>query len=201
VNAAPVLGLVLAGGSSKRMQRDKAVLTYQGVTQLDRVFAIVTRQCERSFVSVRAGQSGEPSRASKPLIIDAVDGEGPIVGIRSAMAAHPDAAWLVVACDLPFLSDRTIEQLLSDRDPAEIATAYRSTHDGLPEPLCAVWEPRAAEALSAYQREGGTCPRKFLIRHGARLIDAADPAALDNINTPDDYSEAEKRLARVSACS
>jgi len=201
VNAAPVYGLVLAGGSSKRMQRDKAVLTYQGITQLDRVFAIVARHCERSFVSVRAGQSAEPSRASKPLILDAIDGEGPIVGIRSAMAAHPDAAWLVVACDLPFLSDMTIEHLLGERDLSEIATAYRSTHDGLPEPLCAVWEPRAAEPLAAYQREGGTCPRKFLIRRGARLIAAADPAALENINTLEDYHEAEKRLARGSACN
>jgi molybdopterin-guanine dinucleotide biosynthesis protein A len=201
VTAASVHGLVLAGGSSTRMRRDKAVLTYRGVTQLDRVFAIVARHCERSFVSVRASQSREPSRASKPLIIDAVAGEGPIVGIRSAMAAHPDAAWLVVACDLPFLSDATIEQLLTERDPSAIATAYRSTHDGLPEPLCAVWEPRAAEALSAYQRAGGACPRKFLIRHGARLIAAAEPAALDNINTPEDYNEAEKRLARVPACN
>ncbi len=197
----PVYGLVLAGGNSTRMRRDKAVLEYQGVTQLDRVFEIVTRHCERSFVSVRAAQALEPSRASKPLIIDAVEGEGPIVGIRSGMAAHRHAAWLVVACDLPFLTGSLIERLLAERDPSGFATAYRSTHDGLPEPLCAVWEPRAYEALAAYQLEGGACPRKFLMRWGARLIDAVEPAALDNINTPEDYDEAQKRLARVSACN
>lgn len=197
----PVYGLVLAGGSSTRMRRDKAVLEYQGVMQLDRVFEIVARHCERSFVSVRASQTHEPSRASKPLIIDAVDGEGPIVGIRSAMAAHRDAAWLVVACDLPFLSDGVIERLLAARDAAAFATAYRSAHDGLPEPLCALWEPRAAEALATYQVEGGACPRKFLMRHGARLIDALEPAALDNINTPEDYDEARKRFASAPACN
>ena len=46
------------------------------------------------------------------MIVDLRGGEGPIVGIRSAMAAHPAAAWLVLACDLPFLSDAAIEELL-----------------------------------------------------------------------------------------
>jgi molybdopterin-guanine dinucleotide biosynthesis protein A len=201
MNGPPVYGLVLAGGSSTRMQRDKAVLEYQGVPQLDRVFEIVMRHCERSFVSVRAAQAREPSRASKPLIIDAVEGEGPIVGIRSAMAAQRHAAWLVVACDLPFLSDSLIARLLAERDPSGLATAYRSTHDGLPEPLCAIWEPGAADALAAYQLEGGVCPRKFLMRRGARLIDTTEPAALDNINTPEDYAEAQGRLAGVRTCN
>lgn len=197
----PVYGLVLAGGSSKRMQRDKALLTYRGVTQLDRAFELVTRHTERGFVSVRASQSQEPTRAARPQIVDSVNGEGPLVGIRSAMVAYPQAAWLVLACDLPFLADSTVEKLLAQRDSAGFATAYRSTHDGLPEPLCAVWEPRAAEALAAHQLEGFNCPRKFLIRRGARLLDALELTALDNINTPEDYSDAQARLARDSACS
>lgn len=196
MNAAPIYGLVLAGGASKRMRSDKATLLYRGATQLDRAFDLVARHSSRSFVSVRANQAQEPTRASKPLIIDSIDGEGPIVGIRSAMAAHPDAAWLVLACDLPLLSDRTVERLLAERDGSAVATAYRSAHDGLPEPLCALWEPRAAAALAAYQRDGGTCPRKFLIRKGARLVDAEEPAALDNINTPDEYNQARALLAQ-----
>jgi molybdopterin-guanine dinucleotide biosynthesis protein A len=198
---APVYGLVLAGGGSKRMQRDKAVLEYAGVRQLDRVYAVLARHCEFSFVSVRPAQAHEPVRASKPLIVDALDGDGPVAGIRSAMATHPAAAWLVVACDLPFLSDATLARLLAARDHSGLATAYRSSHDGLPEPLCAIWEPRAAQALADYQREGGTCPRKFLIRRGARLIDAPEPAALDNVNTPEEFREAQRRFARVPACN
>ena len=96
------------------------------------------------FVSVRASQGSDPARARYPLIVDSVPGQGPIVGIRSAIAAHPGSAWLVVACDLPFLSDQALSQLLAERDPAASATAFRSVHDGLPEPLCAIWEPKAA---------------------------------------------------------
>ncbi len=187
---APLHGLILAGGRSSRMQRDKAALCYQGRTQLDRVYDLAARHVDEVFVSVRADQALDPSRAGRALIVDAADGAGPLVGIRSALTAHPHVAWLVLACDLPFLSHAALKQLLAERDPAALATAYVSTHDGLPEPLCAIWEPAAAVALAAYHAAGGVCPRKFLIRHATRLVEPADRRALDNVNTPEEYAEA-----------
>jgi molybdenum cofactor guanylyltransferase len=189
--AAPNLyGLILAGGSSTRMHQDKAALRYQGKNQLDRAFDLAGRHVDKVFVSVRASQAADPMRAQRPQILDSVEGEGPIVGIRSALAAYPQVAWLVLACDLPFLSDAALSQLLRQRDPTALATAFRSTHDGLPEPLCAIWEPAAAAALAAYQKEGGRCPRKFLIRHAAPLLEPLDRHALDNVNTPEEYTAA-----------
>ena len=194
MSVGPIYGLILAGGASKRMQRDKAALEYQGKTQLARAFELASRHVGKVFVSLRAGQASDPTRAQWPMIVDLGDGEGPIVGIRSALATHPEVAWLVLACDLPFLSDTAIEELLRRRDPSALATAYKSTHDGLPEPLCAIWEPAAARVLADYQAAGGHCPRKFLIRHGAHLIDLPDPRALDNVNTPEEYSQAVAAL-------
>lgn len=192
---AALYGLILAGGSSKRMHTDKAALLYHGKSQLDRAFDLASRHVAKVFVSVRAAQATEPNRAARPLIVDSVVGEGPIVGIRSALAAYPQAAWLVLACDLPFLSDAALEQLLSERDPGALATAFRSDHDGLPEPLCAVWEPAAGAALVAYQFDGGHCPRKFLIRHATHLLDPRDRRALDNVNTPEEYAQAQATLS------
>ncbi|MDP9012729.1 MAG: NTP transferase domain-containing protein [Pseudomonadota bacterium] len=191
---APVYGLILAGGLSSRMHRDKAALLYRGTSQLDRAFELAARHVAQVFVSVRADQVTEPTRASKPLIVDSADGAGPIVGIRSALAAYPEVAWLVLACDLPFLSHAALERLLTERDPSMLATAYMSAHDGLPEPLCAVWEPAAGPALSAYQSSGGQCPRKFLRTHPVRLLEPHDRHALDNINTPEEYSAARSAL-------
>jgi molybdopterin-guanine dinucleotide biosynthesis protein A len=188
-----VYGLILAGGQSTRMHRDKATLKYQGKTQLDRAFELARRHVTKVFVSVRASQTLDPLRAQRPMIVDSVAGDGPIVGIRSALAAHPKVAWLVLACDLPFLADATLEYLLRERDSSSgkgFATAYRSAHDGLPEPLCAIWEPAAAEALADYQAGGGHCPRKFLVRHDARLLEPRDARALDNVNTPEEYTQA-----------
>lgn len=194
----PIYGLILAGGSSSRMHRDKAALKYQGSSQLDRAYELASRHVPEVFVSVRANQTLDPVRSHRPMIVDSVAGEGPIVGIRSALAAYPTVAWLVLACDLPFLSDAAIEFLLRARDPAGFATAYRSAHDGLPEPLCAMWEPAAAAMLAEYQAGGGHCPRKFLIRVGAPLLQPLDRRALDNVNTPEEYAHAIMALESES---
>lgn len=191
-------GLILAGGASKRMQRDKATLKIQGKTQLERAFELASRHVDKLFVSVRADQTSDPTRAHLPMIVDSVAGQGPIVGIRSALAAHPEVAWLVLACDLPFLADAAIEELLRRRDPSALATAYKSAHDGLPEPLCAIWEASTAPVLADYQSAGSDCPRKFLIRHGAHLLDLPDPRALDNVNTPEEYSQALAALETLA---
>jgi molybdopterin-guanine dinucleotide biosynthesis protein A len=194
----PVYGLILAGGLSSRMQRDKAALEYRGKAQLERACELASRHVSQVFVSVRADQISDPTRARRPMIVDSVAGGGPAVGIRSAFAAYPHAAWLVLACDLPFLADSALSHLIGERDPARLATAYRSAHDGLPEPLCAIWEPAAAAALTAYQGGGGNCPRKFLMRHATHLLEPLDARALDNINTPEEYAQA---LATLDAPS
>jgi len=191
---APVYGLILAGGSSTRMHRDKAALKYRGSSQLDRAFELAGRHVPEVFLSVRADQTLDPMRAQRRMIVDAIAGEGPIIGIRSALAAHPRVAWLVLACDLPFLSDEAVDYLLRKRDSAGFATAYRSAHDDLPEPLCAIWEPAAAAALAEYQAGGGHCPRKFLIRHAVPLLEPLDRRALDNVNTPEEYAQATAAL-------
>jgi molybdenum cofactor guanylyltransferase len=172
------------------MRRDKAVLQYRGESQLDRTYKLASRHLSNVFVSVRADQTADPTRAQRPMIVDSIAGQGPIVGIRSALAAFPDVAWLVLACDLPYLSDAALVQLLRERDVNGLATAYRSTRDGLPEPLCAMWEPAAAAVLASYQTDGGRCPRKFLIRHAVRLLEPLDRHALDNVNTPEEYAQA-----------
>src|SRR5271163_4282800 len=126
---APVYGLILAGGASSRMHRDKAALLYRGKTQLDRAFDLARGHVDQVFVSVRASQAAERTRSLRPLIVDMADlgmgeGVGPIVGIRSAMAANTDVAWLVIACDLPFLSDAALKLLLRKRDPRALVTAF-----------------------------------------------------------------------------
>jgi len=196
---APLYGLVLAGGASRRMGRDKATLDYGGRSQLASAYALLARHCERAFVSVRADQVSEPARAALPQIVDGAAGSGPIAGIAAAQAAHPEAAWLVVACDLPFLGDATLEHLVERRGSSPI-TAFRSTHDGLPEPLCAIYEPATRGPLQEAIAQGRLCPRKFIIASGVPLLEQPDPAALDNVNTPEDYAAAAARRDARGVC-
>ncbi len=189
-----VFGLVLAGGRSTRMGRDKAALGWQGRPALDRAFELLAAVTKRAFVSLRADQAADPLRAGRPHILDGEAGSGPVAGIMAAQAAHPEAAWLVLACDLPFADHATLEHLLSRRAPDQLATAYRSAHDGLPEPLCAVWEPTSRKPLAEFVAAGRHCPRKFLIQSDAALIDLPDPCALDNVNTPAELAAARAAL-------
>jgi molybdopterin-guanine dinucleotide biosynthesis protein A len=188
--SAPLYGLVLAGGRSSRMQRDKATLSYHGRTQLEWAMELIAPFVERAFVSVRPDQQNDPVRMKFAQIVDTRENLGPIAGILAAQAAHPDVAWLVLACDLPFLDSATLKHLVWARQEDKPATAYRSSHDGLPEPLCAIYEPASREAIVDYVATGRDCPRKFLIRSDAHLIEEPNPRALDNVNTPEEYGSA-----------
>jgi molybdenum cofactor guanylyltransferase len=191
---APLYGLVLAGGRSTRMRTDKAVLAYHGRTQLDWAMSLITPLVERAFVSVRPDQSGDPVRAAYAQIVDTHEDLGPMAGIVAAQERFPQAAWLVVACDLPFLDAATLQALIAARAWRRHATAFRSSHDELPEPLCALWEPGSRDAVRAYVEAGKTCPRKFLMRHDALLLAPLSPGALDNINTPSERTAAMATL-------
>jgi molybdopterin-guanine dinucleotide biosynthesis protein A len=189
--APPLYGLLLAGGRSTRMGRDKAQLAYgDGTPQLERAMRLLAAHVPKAYVSVRAEQRADPLRARYPQIPDTHPGLGPIAGVLAAQERHPQAAWLVLACDLPLLDAVTLEHLLKARAPERAATAYRSSHDGLPEPLCAIWEPRSHAALAAYVAAGHSCPRRFLQRADTQLLDEPNPRALDNINTPAEYGSA-----------
>lgn len=189
-----LFGLVLAGGASTRMRTDKAALQYHGQPQLRWAFDLASKVCAESFVSVRPDQRDDATRASFPQIVDRQPGIGPIAGIAAALLEQPKAAWLVLACDLPFLTERTLQHLIAHRDPNKIATAYRSAHDGLPEPLCAIWEPAAREPVLAYIATGKQCPRKFLINSDVALLDLPEQQALDNVNTVEEFDVAAAAL-------
>ena len=190
---APLYGLVLAGGASRRMGRDKAALAYHGQPQVRWAHALLARHCERTYVSVRADQRGDPTRAGLPQVIDGHDGLGPIAGIAAAQAAHPEVAWLVVACDLPFLDDGLLELLVRRRGRHRV-TAFRSSHDGLPEPLCTIYEPATRMEILEAIAEGRLCPRRFVIGTSVPLLEQPDPGALDNVNTPEELSAVERQL-------
>ena len=192
----PLYGLVLAGGRSTRMQRDKAQIEYRpGKTQLDAAMQLLRPRVARAFVSVRQDQLEDGTRARHPQIIDRGGLEGPIAGISAALAEHPEVAWLVLACDLPFLDTRTLDTLIAARASERVATAFKSSHDGLPEPLCAIYEPRARAAIDSYIAGGRNCPRKFLINADTCLLAQPNPRALDNVNTVAEYGAAMSDLS------
>lgn len=190
IRVPPLYGLVLAGGQSRRLGRDKAaVTTTDGDTLLARAFALLTSRCEQVLVSVRETPASGSLRAGFPYLVDELSVAGPAAGIVTALKHTPLAAWLVVACDLPTLDGATLDHLIAQRDPERPATAYLDPATELPEPLCAIYEPAMKSVVAAELDADIRCPRKILIRLGRGLnaVDQTRPGALFNLNTREDY--------------
>ncbi len=193
--SAPLFGLLLTGGHSRRMQRDKAALEYEGRTQMQRTLTLLQPLVSQLFVSVRTDQQQDPLRVAHAQITDRITDIGPIGGIHAALHTHPQAAWLVLAIDLPFLDAATLQQLIAARDPQRLATAFRSRFDSKPEPLCAIWEPHSRTTVDAWIAADNRCPRSFMMSHDVLLLDLQNPRALDNINTSAEYLEARAAVS------
>ena len=184
----PVWGLVLAGGKSRRMGSDKALLKQDGETQLSRAVNLLRKQVDRVFVSTRADQADDAERGKFEQVVDRYDDMGPVAGILSAMDANSEVSWLVLACDLPNIDDATIAYLLQQYSADHPVTAYESVHDGLPEPLCAIYRPEFRAVIDDFVKQGIVCPRKMLINSDSNLLAQPNPGALHNINSPEDLA-------------
>lgn len=181
-------GLILAGGRSTRMGQDKAALQLDGTDALTRAWEHLSGACMERFVSVRAGDS-DPLRARFQQLPDQFGSIGPADGIVSAHLKFPTASWLVVACDLPLLDTPTLAYLCRQRNRQADATAFRSSHDGLPEPLCAIYEPGGLRKVLDGLNSGLRCPRKMLLQMNTHLLDQPNDKALENTNTPEDWRQ------------
>lgn len=193
----PLVGLVLAGGFSRRMGRDKALMSYHGTPQYVWTARLLEACCSEVMISCREGQL-VPAESSDHYVRlhDRVEGQGPITGILAAMEARPDAAILAVACDLPRLTASTIKHLVDSRDHTKLATCFRSEREPLPEPMCAIYEPAMKPVFEQALSRDVRCPRKVLIQSGDRVqaFPVREPGALDNANSPADFAAAGPEL-------
>lgn len=187
----PVQGLVLAGGKSSRMGQDKTKLAYHGKAQRDYVIEILEKNLLQTFVSVAQDQK----ISNQEYIQDKFVGLGAFGAICSAFQYDPNKAWLVVATDLPFVTENLIKLLLQKRNPEKIATAIKGNSKEFAEPLITIYEPKAYPVLLSYLAQGYSCPRKVLINSDVEIVEVADEL-IRNVNTPDEYQAAIKELKK-----
>lgn len=178
----PLYGLVLTGGRSSRMKKDKSRICYQGQPQSEIIFKMLEKKCEKVFMSCR-----EDQEFPQPVIHDSFLNQGPMGGILSAQSSYPGVAFLVVACDLPLLDSSTIQKLIEQRQPRKIATTYLDPDSRLPEPLCSIYEPHSRYMLFKYLGLGIRCPRKMLLNGNVQTLELDNTQALVNCNTPEEY--------------
>jgi molybdopterin-guanine dinucleotide biosynthesis protein A len=183
---APLAGLVLAGGRSARLGRDKAAIRIGGETLLGHAVALVAGIAAEVRVAVRPEQLDDTLRARFATLADEAALPGPAAGILAAHRLRPGSAWLVLACDMPNVTRAMLAALVAARTRTRAGVAFRGV-DGAPEPLCAIYEPAT---LARFRRQvdagGSASPRDCLAAAGCLLLEAPDPRALASINTPRD---------------
>lgn len=177
-----VNGLILTGGRSTRMGRDKSRLVYHSKPQRECLTDLLRPYCKAIFWSVNADQAADLPNSPQPLIVDAFDWPGPLNGILSAYLHEPAAAWLVVACDMPLLTARSFNALLDGRDSAKLATVFYDSDGRLPEPLLGIYEPAFGPIMQHAVDAGQYSPRQLLQQNDVRLLTVPDIRELTNIN-------------------
>ncbi|TNJ38445.1 bifunctional molybdenum cofactor guanylyltransferase MobA/molybdopterin-guanine dinucleotide biosynthesis adaptor protein MobB [Chlorobaculum thiosulfatiphilum] len=191
----PLNGLVLAGGRSSRMGRDKARLRYHDEKQLERTAALLSSVCDKVYISCRSDQLGCYSDSGIPAIADSYLDLGPLGGLLSAQRHSPGAAWLVAACDLPFIDKPVIASLRTGRNPYRFATAFGGD-EGRPEPLLAIYEPKSRRRLFERHAAGNDSLCSFLMDSRVRLIEPDEPSKLRNVNDPASMAEARRAIGK-----
>lgn len=190
----PLFGLILAGGKSTRLKKEKGTLNYHGISQIEYCYKLLSKVCQKVFISNRKEQSTGPPYKNFPQIHDQFLDLGPLGGILTAMHLHPKAAWLVLGCDLPFVDLEILTRLVHERDPLKMATAYIQSTNGFPEPLCTIYEPKIRPRLFQCLGLGYDYPLKALMNAEIKTIVLEDGNKLKNVNTLEEYEEALKAL-------
>ena len=111
---------------------------------------------------------------------------GFFVGIFSAFEKNPETAWLVVACDMPFVNQEALEYLIKHRNPEKFATAFLNPEEGFPEPLLTIYEPKIFEKLQEAVNQGKKSSMKVLQSVEVELLEVIDNEILKNINATEE---------------
>lgn len=184
-------GLVLVGGKSTRMKKDKSSLVYGELDQKSRCYQLLTFFCQKTFLSYRPGQEVD---SSLPALLDQDSNIGPAAGLLSAYSTFPEHSWLIIACDFPHLDSSTLQKLVESHHPKSPATVLCDPDTQQPQPLIGIWTPVALQALQDQVHAGQCSLQKTLRTLPVQTLFPDTSKVLFNSNTPDDYQTALKNL-------
>jgi molybdopterin-guanine dinucleotide biosynthesis protein A len=188
-------GLVLAGGLSSRMGRDKSLLEFHGMPQRDYAFQLLTSFCHEVFTAISS--TATLSDFKNPLR-DQFSFGGPVNGILSALELYPDVAWLSLPADMPLVDQSVIDLLIRNRDQSKLATCFRYKKVGNLEPLLAIWEPQCRKPLLDFCQKGVSSPHQFLNSVIVNQVEIEDEKLLTSVNSPTDLATLQHYLTNRS---
>ena len=197
-------GLILAGGLSRRLGRDKAVEPIGGQPLIQRVIQRVEHVCQEIAVVVADQERAAdlPLEPQHQVVLDRYAGAGSLGGIFSGLDAASNQWTLLVACDMPFLNLSLLRRMLALREDAD---AVVPVIDGRPEPTHALYSKACLPFIEPRLIAGDLKISGFYEQVRVRYVPEEEVAALDpeflsffNVNTPEDLERALSLAARES---
>ena len=186
------VGFVVAGGKSRRMGSDKALLPWEGSTLLDHAIARLRAVC--NDVVILSGAETRYTDRGQPVVIDRDPETGALGGLASGLEILEDGRGLFLGVDLPFVPAALLRHLLA---LAEGWDAVVPASPEGPEPLCAVYARACREPVLRAVHEGRLKMTAFWPDVRVRLVPPeelrvfGEPSSLfRNLNTPADYERA-----------
>ncbi|TAM47085.1 MAG: molybdenum cofactor guanylyltransferase [Gammaproteobacteria bacterium] len=181
----PTIGLILAGGRSRRMGTDKALVTLAGRSLAAHVIERLAPQVDEVVISSNAPRVD----FGVSVLPDVLGGYcGPLAGVHAALARFPDAAVVSVAVDLPLLPRDLVARLKTGWDGVRCRYAVCGDRHA----LAILWPPAFANSLWNYLTQGRRSVSDWLEHHGEPVPVPSDGDAdlRLNINTPADLARA-----------
>jgi molybdopterin-guanine dinucleotide biosynthesis protein A len=184
--------IVLCGGRSRRMGRDKAALPFGGESMLERVVRIVRPVVDEVILVAREGQ--QVVGGFRDIVRDPAEGLGPLAGLAAGLAAMKSERAFLTSCDVPLLRPEYVTRLFELSDGRQAAVPHIGGYYMTTSAVYARSVLPVAERLLAQRR----LRPFFLVEEvDARLVTAddlrdADPELLSfrNCNEPGDYEAA-----------
>lgn len=187
--------IVLAGGRSSRLGKDKAKLRLNSQTLLERALSNLKEKFRELIVVTNDRGLVLPEAK---VVWDRVPYQGPLGGILAGLIASTSSYNLVVACDMPFIQPALVELLVDESEGFDVVMPQ--TERG-PEPLLAVYSKNCLPSIEKHWAAGDLKIISFLGEAKVKYIapervKAVDPKEISffNVNTEEDLKEAKRRL-------
>ena len=188
MSAKEICAIILAGGNSRRMGNNKALINIGGRTLVEIMAERVLPLADKVFISANSPELF--SFLPFPVVPDLCPNQGPLSGLQAVMRAHIYTLYITLACDLPRLPASLISRMLDEAEGFD--AVIPRTPDGMAHPLAAVYRRTCLPAIEdALQKKANKVIDVF--SEGSLHIRWMSPADgeftagdLFNINTPED---------------
>lgn len=203
--------LILAGGKSSRMKKDKSQLPWQDSTTLTHMLTnsyvypfertvisanrIIEPQELPDFIRKKTKQREHTTeyihlsdKRRLSVVSDLYSDCGPLGGMEAAMRLYPSDRWLILAVDLPFFDFSRVPALLAAN--ASVYDAVIPVVDGRENPLAALYKGRVYEKIRTALADGDYRVRKIYNKKAAFIDETPYARQYLNMNTPIAYKEA-----------